>query len=110
MKYNKASNPVTKMQDTPIHLIRKDGKPRATRLPPEVRKAQIIEQGVLLANEIGFKEITRNEIAARTGVSFGLVNRYFKSFNKLKTAIRKQMKEQQCSKPQSKASLPSQQS
>jgi DNA-binding transcriptional regulator YbjK len=86
-------------EESPAHLIRKDGNPRARRMAPEQRKAQIVAQGVILARQIGIKEVTRNEVARLADISFGLVNRYFKSLGSLKTAIRKRIKEEIAASP-----------
>lgn len=47
------------------------------RLDPETRKNQMLDAGVKIAKRHGIKGLTRVAIAAETGTTDGLVNRYF---------------------------------
>ena len=47
------------------------------RLKANERKQQMIEAGVVLAHNYGIKALTRAALAAETGTTEGLVNRYF---------------------------------
>lgn len=41
------------------------------------RKIKMLDAGIELATERGIRSITRDEIATRSGVAFGLINKYF---------------------------------
>lgn len=57
------------------------------RLKAEDRRAQMVEAGVVLARQYGIKALTRVALAAETGTTDGLVNRYFGSRTGLREAI-----------------------
>lgn len=58
-----------------------------TRMTPAERKTQLLLSAVELAKECGYKKVTRVAIAADTGTSEGLVNRYFGDKEQLRAAI-----------------------
>lgn len=49
------------------------------RMKPEDRKQQLVESGIVLLREDGFRHLTRIGVAAMTGTTDALVNRYFGS-------------------------------
>jgi AcrR family transcriptional regulator len=61
--------------------------PYKNRVDPELRKQQILNASVELARHSGYDKITREEIAAKCGVSVGLVSRYLGTMPKLRRAI-----------------------
>ena len=61
-----------------------------TRKIPTERKQELLEVAIQLAKEEGYSHITRNEIARRAGVAYGLVSSYFKSIDNLKKLVIKE--------------------
>ena len=57
------------------------------RLKAEDRRAQMVEAGIVIARQYGIKALTRVALAAETGTTDGLVNRYFGSRAGLREAI-----------------------
>lgn len=57
------------------------------RLNPDDRKQQMTEAALVLAERYGFKALTRVAIAAETGTTDGLINRYFGTRAKMRQAI-----------------------
>lgn len=57
------------------------------RLDPVDRKKQMTEAALVLAERYGIKALTRVAIAAETGTTDGLVNRYFGTRDKMRQAI-----------------------
>lgn len=47
------------------------------RKNPEDRKAELLAAGYAIAKESGLKAVTRLSVAAATGTTDGLINRYF---------------------------------
>jgi len=60
------------------------------RKEPSERKQELLEVAIQLAKEEGYSHITRNEIARRAGVAYGLVTSYFKSIENLKRLVIKE--------------------
>ena len=54
---------------------------------PELRKASIVASAVDLAQQEGYREITRSGVAEHAGVSDGLIYRYFGTMKQLRRAI-----------------------
>lgn len=57
------------------------------RLQPDDRKQQLMEAALVLANKYGIKALTRVAIAAETGTTDGLVNRYFGNRAKMRAEV-----------------------
>lgn len=57
---------------------------------PDDRKNELLSEAIELSKEIGYSHITRDGIAERAGVSYGLVTRYFQSMDNLKRLVLKQ--------------------
>lgn len=69
-----------------------------SRKSPVERKIEILTSAIDLSKEVGYSHITRDDVAKRAGVSYGLINHYFKSIDRLrklvlKTAIDEEMVE-----------------
>jgi len=62
---------------------------RERKLPTE-RKGELLSVAIDLSKEIGYSHITRDGVAKRAGVSYGLVTRYFQSIDNLKHLVMKQ--------------------
>jgi AcrR family transcriptional regulator len=60
------------------------------RKDPTERKQELLEVAIHLAKETGYSHITRNEIARRAGVAYGLVTSYFKTIDNLKKMVVKE--------------------
>lgn len=60
------------------------------RKEPTERKQELLEVAIQLAKEEGYSHITRNEIARRASVAYGLVTSYFKSIDNLKKLVVKE--------------------
>lgn len=54
---------------------------------PEIRKQQIVEAALQVALKVGYKKITRKEIAEKAGVSAGLITNYFTPMEILKNEV-----------------------
>ena len=57
------------------------------RLPPSIRKQQILNAAIQLAQKNSYSEITRNELAAHARVSPPLIEYYFKNMGNLKKQL-----------------------
>lgn len=57
------------------------------RLQPDDRKQQLLEAALVLADKYGIKALTRVALAAETGTSDGLVNRYFGDRSKMRAEV-----------------------
>ena len=57
------------------------------RLTPTLRKAEILQSAIFLAEEYGYKSFTRSNVASRAGCSEGLVTKYFPTINILRRAV-----------------------
>lgn len=57
------------------------------RLKPEDRKQQLLESALVLLREDGYKHVTRIGVAAMTGTTEALVNRYFGSRNGMRAEV-----------------------
>lgn len=57
------------------------------RLPPAMRKEQIVAVALKLAKENGYQRITSDQVAAAAEVSKGLVFNYFTTMPQLRRAI-----------------------
>lgn len=57
------------------------------RLPPKVRRDQIMNAAVKIALDKGYYNITRLEVANAAGISEGSVSIHFGTMNKLKRAL-----------------------
>jgi AcrR family transcriptional regulator len=63
-----------------------DGRPRR-RLPPEVRRDEILAAALAVFSELGFGRATLNDVAERAGVTKGAVYHYFESKEQLFIAL-----------------------
>jgi AcrR family transcriptional regulator len=63
-----------------------DGRSRR-RLPPEVRREEILEGALAVFSELGFGRATLNDVADRAGVTKGAVYHYFDSKEQLFIAL-----------------------
>ena len=59
------------------------------RKQPNERKNELLSEAIKLAKEVGYSHITRDGVAERAGVSYGLVTRYFQSIDNLKCLVLK---------------------
>lgn len=57
------------------------------RKKPEVRKAEILESALTVANRDGWINMTRDSVAEHAGVAIGLVNHYYGTMSQLKRAV-----------------------
>lgn len=57
------------------------------RMNPDDRKRQMVEAGLVLVRTYGVKALTRVALAAETGTTDGLVNRYFGNRDNLREEI-----------------------
>lgn len=57
------------------------------RMVPDDRRRQYLEAGLVLMRDYGVKAVTRVALAAETGTTDGLINRYFGNREGLRTAI-----------------------
>lgn len=57
------------------------------RVDPAMRKAQILFHAAELAKEIGYHNMSRENIAEAAGVSVGLITKYFGNMVKLRRAV-----------------------
>ncbi|MDX1504156.1 MAG: TetR/AcrR family transcriptional regulator [Spongiibacter sp.] len=64
-------------------------KPRAKRMSPEARQAQILAAGVEVFAERGLANATHADIAERIGVSIPTIFHYYSSIENLQTAVLK---------------------
>lgn len=60
------------------------------RKQPTERKQELLEVAIELAKEIGYSHLTRNGIARKAGVAYGLVTTYFKNIDNLKKSVIKE--------------------
>jgi AcrR family transcriptional regulator len=54
------------------------------------RKVELLSIAIDLSKEIGYSHITRDGVAKRAGVSYGLVTHYFQSIENLKNLVMEQ--------------------
>lgn len=57
------------------------------RLKPEIRKEEILAAAVRLAGSKGYANVTRDEIAAKIGVSGSVIQYHFGTMSQLRTAL-----------------------
>lgn len=57
------------------------------RLRPEDRKQQLLESALVLLREDGYKYVTRIAVAAMTGTTEALTNRYFGSRDGMRAEV-----------------------
>ena len=57
------------------------------RMNPDDRKRQMVEAGLVLVRNYGVKALTRVALAAETGTTDGLVNRYFGTREQMRSEI-----------------------
>jgi AcrR family transcriptional regulator len=57
------------------------------RLKPEDRRQQLLESALVLLREDGYKHVTRIAVAAMTGTTEALTNRYFGSRDAMRAAV-----------------------
>jgi AcrR family transcriptional regulator len=57
------------------------------RMSAEARTAQLVQTGYEIARKLGIRKVTRAEVARRTAVSDGLLNRYFGGREGLRAAV-----------------------
>lgn len=62
---------------------------RERKIPAE-RKQELLEVAIELAKEVGYSHLTRNGIARKAGVAYGLVTAYFKNIDNLKRLVIKE--------------------
>nr|WP_310524198.1 TetR/AcrR family transcriptional regulator [Polymorphobacter sp.] len=62
-------------------------KPARTRLPPDDRRAQLVQQAVASCAEHGLARATQAQVAARAGVSVSAVYSYFRTRADLVDAV-----------------------
>ncbi len=98
-----ANNVMLKRTDVNIHVLRfinlmkvyvqyaktAENKMRERKLPDD-RKNELLTEAVELSKEIGYSHITRDGVAERAGVSYGLVTRYFQSMDNLRRLVLKE--------------------
>ncbi len=58
-----------------------------SRLEPQVRKEQILEAAIHVADRNGLYDLRREDVAEKAGVATGLVNRYFGTMTQLRRAV-----------------------
>ncbi len=58
-----------------------------TKLAPDVRKKQILDEAVKQAARVGYQNIKRQDIATALGVSAGLVSLHFSTMVQLKRDV-----------------------
>jgi AcrR family transcriptional regulator len=56
-------------------------------MEPGERKERILTAAISLAKEVGYHNLTRDEVAERAGVSFGLVTHYFGTMRGLRLSV-----------------------
>lgn len=59
----------------------------ATHQTPTERKKQILDVAIGQAREVGYQNVTRENIAKAAGISTGLVSKYFATMTQLKRAL-----------------------
>jgi AcrR family transcriptional regulator len=59
------------------------------RLAPDVRSGQILDAAVKLARRVGWRKLTRDNIAKAANVSTGLVSNYFGSMDNMRDEVMK---------------------
>ena len=57
------------------------------RMDPRDRRAAILSAAITEAEKVGYQNVRRENIAARAGVSVGLISKYFKTMGQLKRDI-----------------------
>lgn len=57
------------------------------KLKPEIRKELIIEAAISVAEEVGYLNIQRVDVANKAGCASGTVNRYYGTMNQLKIDV-----------------------
>lgn len=62
----------------------------AQRMNADERKGNLLSAGIAVAMKVGYKSVTRDEVAAQAKVSSCLVTRYFGDMDNLRTEIVKQ--------------------
>ena len=60
------------------------------RLNPKIRRQQILDAALKLAEKRGFDRLTRETIATAAGTSVGLVSHYFTSMASMRKAVMKE--------------------
>lgn len=58
-----------------------------TRMQPIDREAQLLAAAIKLAKRVGYRKVTRVAVAAATGTTEGLINRYFGGKQGMRDAI-----------------------
>lgn len=67
----------------------------ATRLKPEVRKAEILEAALIAARKMGFAAVRQKDIADQAKCGFGTVSLYFSTMKQMRRAIMRAAVERQ---------------
>ena len=57
------------------------------RVSKELRKDSILSSAILVAKEVGFDKVTRDQVAEQAGISTGLVHHHFSTMVQLKRAL-----------------------
>lgn len=63
---------------------------KGARMNPLARKQKILDAAIHLAIEIGYRNITRKDVATRSDSAQGLVSRYFKTIANLRHEVLKE--------------------
>ena len=58
-----------------------------TKQPAAFRRLQIMNAAVKLAAQVGYSNITRDEVAREAGVSNGMVNKYYSTMPQLRRDV-----------------------
>ena len=58
-----------------------------TRLAPEVRRVDILDAALILAEELGYMNMTRTQIADAAGVTPGLITYYYHTMPQLRRDV-----------------------
>jgi AcrR family transcriptional regulator len=53
----------------------------------DARRQQILDGAVQLAREVGYRDMSRDQLATRLGVAVGLINHYFETMAALRTEV-----------------------
>lgn len=61
--------------------------PLRTRLDPKVRKKQILEAAIRVAEKKGYAQMRQADIAEEAGVSHGLITNYFNTLRQLRRTV-----------------------
>ncbi|MGJ0509088.1 MAG: TetR/AcrR family transcriptional regulator [Methylocystis sp.] len=60
---------------------------KSKRLGPDVRRGELLDIALDMAESLGLEQIRRDDIAKKAGVANGLVTHYFSTMTQLKRAV-----------------------